>query len=183
MSYLAGPAILHKDGRPEVSRTGVDRILPSRPVRGSWRSPRRALRGPRILENTGFFFFLKSFLYPSTSLVNAILEGGLSVGIYCKIAFRNGWVGWLTVRSLFFFHHFGLRGGGSCYNIGWLDLGHLATPFVYYLHIICIYSHRYLTDIQCCVMTFVRRVMQTQCSQRGRPLVGHRPGQGGPPQI
>jgi len=53
MSYLAGPAVRHKDGRPEVSRTGVDRILPSRPVQGSWQSPRRALRGPRTVENTG----------------------------------------------------------------------------------------------------------------------------------
>ncbi|PUU79271.1 hypothetical protein B9Z19DRAFT_1125446 [Tuber borchii] len=53
MSYLAGPAVLHKDGRPEVSRTGVDRNLPSRPVRGSWQSPRRALRGPQTVENTG----------------------------------------------------------------------------------------------------------------------------------
>ena len=52
MSYLAGPAVLHNDGRPEVSRTGVDRILPSRPVQGSWQSPRRALRGPRTVENT-----------------------------------------------------------------------------------------------------------------------------------
>ena len=52
MSYLAGPAVPHKDGRPEVSRTGVDRILPSRPVQGSWQSPRRALRGPRTVENT-----------------------------------------------------------------------------------------------------------------------------------
>ena len=52
MSYLAGPAVRHKDGRPEVSRTGVDRILPSRPVQGSWQSPRRALRGPRTVENT-----------------------------------------------------------------------------------------------------------------------------------
>jgi len=45
MSYLTGPTV-HNDGRPEVSRTGVDRILPSRPVQGSWQSPRRALRGP-----------------------------------------------------------------------------------------------------------------------------------------
>ena len=53
MSYLAGPAVLHKDGRPDVSRTGVDRILPSRPVQSSWQSPRRALRGPQNVENTG----------------------------------------------------------------------------------------------------------------------------------
>jgi len=53
MSYLAGPAVLHNDGRPEVSRTGVDRILPSRPVQGSWQSPRGALRGPRTVANTG----------------------------------------------------------------------------------------------------------------------------------
>jgi hypothetical protein len=52
MSYLVGPAVLHNDGRPEVSRTGVDRILPSRPVQGSWQSPRRALRGPRTVANT-----------------------------------------------------------------------------------------------------------------------------------
>jgi len=52
MSYLAGPAVLHNDGRPEVSRTGVDRILPSRPVQGSWKSPRGALRGPRTVANT-----------------------------------------------------------------------------------------------------------------------------------
>jgi len=55
MSYLAGPAVRHKDGRPELSRTGVDRILPSRPVQGSWQSPRRALRGPRTDENTAPF--------------------------------------------------------------------------------------------------------------------------------
>ena len=54
MSYLAGPAVRHKDGRPAVSRTGVDRILPSRPVQGAWQSPRRALRGPRTVENTDF---------------------------------------------------------------------------------------------------------------------------------
>jgi len=54
MSYLAGPAVLHNDSRPEVSRTGVDRILPSRPVQGSWQSPRRALRGPRTVANTAF---------------------------------------------------------------------------------------------------------------------------------
>jgi len=52
MSYLVGPVVRHKDARPEVSRTGVDRILPSRPVQGSWQSPRRALRGPRTVENT-----------------------------------------------------------------------------------------------------------------------------------
>jgi len=53
MSYLAGPAVRHEDGRPEVSRTGVDRILPSRPVQGSWQLLRRALRGPLTVENTG----------------------------------------------------------------------------------------------------------------------------------
>ena len=52
MSYLAGPTVLHNDGRPEVSRTGVDCILPSPPVQGSWKSPRRALRGPRTVEDT-----------------------------------------------------------------------------------------------------------------------------------
>ena len=52
MSCLAGPAVRHKDGRPEVSKTGVDRTPPSRPVQGSWQSPRRALRGPRTVENT-----------------------------------------------------------------------------------------------------------------------------------
>ena len=40
LSYLAGPAVLHNDGRPEVSRTGVDRILLSGPVQGSWQPPR-----------------------------------------------------------------------------------------------------------------------------------------------
>jgi len=54
MSYLAGPAVRNKDGRPEVSRTGVDRILPSRPVQCSWQSPRRALRGPWTVENTDY---------------------------------------------------------------------------------------------------------------------------------
>jgi len=53
LSYLAGPAVLHNDRRPEVSRTGVDRILPSRPVQGSWQSPRGAPQGPRTVENTG----------------------------------------------------------------------------------------------------------------------------------
>ena len=49
---LQGPAVLPKDGRPVASRTGADRVLPSRPVRGSWQSPRRAPRGPRTVENT-----------------------------------------------------------------------------------------------------------------------------------
>ncbi|PUU82479.1 hypothetical protein B9Z19DRAFT_1120652 [Tuber borchii] len=52
MSYLAGPAVLHNDGSPEVSMMSVDRILPSRPVRSSWQSPRRALQGPRPFVNT-----------------------------------------------------------------------------------------------------------------------------------
>ena len=40
--------------RPGNSRTRTDYILPSRLlVRGSWQSPRRALRGPRTAENTG----------------------------------------------------------------------------------------------------------------------------------
>ena len=30
----------------------MDCILPSRPVQGSWQSPRRALRGPRTVANT-----------------------------------------------------------------------------------------------------------------------------------
>ncbi|RPB00316.1 hypothetical protein L873DRAFT_824508 [Choiromyces venosus 120613-1] len=53
LSYLAAPAVLRNDCRPSVSRTGVDRILPPRPVQGSWQSPRRALRGPQTVENTG----------------------------------------------------------------------------------------------------------------------------------
>ena len=28
--------------------------MPSRPVPGSWQSPRRALRGPRTVANTGY---------------------------------------------------------------------------------------------------------------------------------
>jgi len=39
MSYLVGPAVLLNDGRPAVSGMGVDRILPSRAVQGSWQSP------------------------------------------------------------------------------------------------------------------------------------------------
>ncbi|RPB04615.1 hypothetical protein L873DRAFT_1274681 [Choiromyces venosus 120613-1] len=54
LSYLTGPAVLRNNCRPEVSRTGVHRILPSRPVQGSWQSSRRALRGPRTVENTGW---------------------------------------------------------------------------------------------------------------------------------
>jgi len=35
LSYLAGPAALHNHCHPEVSRTGMDRILPSRLAQGS----------------------------------------------------------------------------------------------------------------------------------------------------
>ena len=73
MSYLAGPAVLHNDGRPEVSRTGVDRVLPSRPVQGSWQSPRRALRGPRTVENTAcvaYFYFFSMILSERATYLN-----------------------------------------------------------------------------------------------------------------
>ena len=46
-------AVLPNDGRPGNSRMRTDGILSSRPVPGSWQSPRRALRGPRTAENTG----------------------------------------------------------------------------------------------------------------------------------
>ena len=32
----------------------MDRVLPFRPVQGSWQSPRRALWGPRTVENTAY---------------------------------------------------------------------------------------------------------------------------------
>jgi len=51
LSYIVGPAILNNDGRPEISRTRTDRLLLSRPVQGSWQSPRRAPPGPRTVEN------------------------------------------------------------------------------------------------------------------------------------
>jgi len=50
MSYLAGPTVLLNDGLPEVSRTGVDRILPSRPVQGSWQPRVGSYRGPGPLR-------------------------------------------------------------------------------------------------------------------------------------
>ena len=53
MSQIVGLAVLPNDGRPGDSRTRTDGILSSRPVPGSWQSPRRALRGPRTTENTG----------------------------------------------------------------------------------------------------------------------------------
>ncbi|PWW77838.1 hypothetical protein C7212DRAFT_342475 [Tuber magnatum] len=50
LPYLAGPDVLYNDCRPEVSWTRVDRILPSRPVQGSWQSPRRPYGGPGPLR-------------------------------------------------------------------------------------------------------------------------------------
>ena len=52
MSQIVGFVVLHNDGRPGNSRTRTDGILSSRLVPGSWKSPRRALRGPRTAENT-----------------------------------------------------------------------------------------------------------------------------------
>ena len=39
LPYIVGHAVLNNDGRPEISRTRTDRILPFRPVQGSWQSP------------------------------------------------------------------------------------------------------------------------------------------------
>jgi len=44
--------VVHNDGRPGSSRTRADYLVPSRLVRGSWQSPRRALPGPWTVENT-----------------------------------------------------------------------------------------------------------------------------------
>ena len=53
LAQTVGLLVLTNDGRPGSSRTRTDDILPSRLVRGSWQSRRRALRGPRTAENTG----------------------------------------------------------------------------------------------------------------------------------
>ena len=53
LAQTVGLLVLNNDGRPGSSRTRTADILPSRLVRGSWQSHRRALRRPRTAENTG----------------------------------------------------------------------------------------------------------------------------------
>ena len=58
---------------------GVDCIVPSHPVRGSWQSPRRALLGPWTVANTGII------LIPNTQ----------SKYKYCR-----NWSNWLHANTL-----------------------------------------------------------------------------------
>jgi len=79
MSHPVGPTVLPKDGGPALKAPRTDYSSPSRPVWGSWQSPRGAPPGPRTAANTGDQRFDRWISIPppqaSDGLINSIQNG------------------------------------------------------------------------------------------------------------
>ena len=90
---------LTSQGPPSSIRTGVDCIVPSRPVRGSWQSLRRALPGPWTVANTGCDF--------RGEIEGAINDDVFGIGEERSLSYLtvNGWVVMGTIRSWVLLDH------------------------------------------------------------------------------